>query len=370
MSGNLMDSAASLEMHARRRTARQFRNFNDPLRGQPVPPERSLRRRRRSGSPTNSARLPRRIFEVTPGVPESFSLDQIVDHENLALVWQAMKGHSGWAPGSDRMTFDVSPSQYMGVLRNLSRAIRCREYLPAETRTVRIPKISGGWRTLEIPTLLDRVTGLALVMALRPVLRNRFPRHYGSSSSCHAILARMTVLAETLNWHYLAVDDIRDFYPSIPRALAMDSFMRIADQWGIPGLTLRQQGIPWLIRQLIYGHEGESREFGLSQGSTFSPLAAAITLSEVLDVVIDNQIENRAVLHRYVDNIHIQGPDDSEVRDAMNATMTILNENSMSLKGNGRTIIDLHNPDGQCILGVIPTASAHSGQHWQYGLRF
>lgn len=362
MSGGIWTSEESRAWHASRRNMRQFRNANDPLRGQPVPPEPRIRRQRRRPPRRSQEPVcePRSIHRVLLNDPSSFDLGKITHHENLALIWQQIRAFGGHAPGVDGMTFDLSPSQYFEVMRNLSRALQNREYVPAPTRLVRIKKPAGGYRTLELPTIIDRVVGAAMAEALRVVLMNRLPRHYGSGASCHAILARMKVKAEDCGWHWIAVDDIQNFFPSVPRALAMQCCMEEADRWGVPGLTLAQSGIPWLIRKLIYGNEGETRIIGLAQGSTFSPLITSIVLSKVLDQVIDYQIENRMVMHRYADNIHIQGPNRSEVGSVMEDTQSILTQHGMTLKGIGTRQIDVRRPTGQTIFGVIPS--------WKYDL--
>lgn len=362
MSGDIWTSDSIGAHHARRRAVNGFRNFGDPCRGQLVPPARQARRQRRrqaaeveqtaADRAAEVPRCPRQIYGVQPGDSTTFDVDRIANHENLAAVLRYLESTGGQSPGTDGMTFDMSPSEYYRLLRNLSDALRNRRYCPASTRRVHIPKASGGYRTLEIPTLIDRVVGAALAHAIRVLLMDRLPRFYSNGASVHAILARMVVMAEDHGWYWIGVDDIRDFYPSIPRSLAMDCCMREADRWGVPGLTLVQQGIPWLMRQLIYGNGGESRAIGLTQGSTFSPLAAAITLSEVLDLPIDRQVEDRMVLHRYADNIHVQGPDRSEVVSVMENIRGILQQHRMRLKEGGTVTRDVRQPSAKTILGV------------------
>jgi len=358
MSGNIWTSESSRAMHQRRRSAGTFRNINDPMRGQPEVQRHQTRRQRQRG-PTDVERIAaatsrpsRQIYGVQPGDSSTFDIDRITDHENLAIVWRHLRSTGGQSAGTDGMTFDMSASEYNRLLRNSSEAIRQRRYRPAATRRVRILKSSGGHRTLEIPTIIDRVVGASLAEAIRQLMLERLPRHYGTGASCHSILARITVMAEDHGWYLLAVDDIRDFYPSIPRSLAMECCMRDADRWGVSGLTLVQQGIPWLMRQLIYGNEGESRAIGLTQGSTFSPLAAAITLMNVLDLAMDRQIENRMMLYRYSDNIHVQGPHRSEVSSVMEEIRSTLYQHGMQLKESGTVTRDVRQPTTQTILGV------------------
>lgn len=356
MSGTIWSSESSRAMHERRRDTENFINRNNPQYDQSAPNGRRPRLRRdrqRTGSDPQS-RTKRQPYQVRRNDPSSFDLTPIADHENLAVIWRELQAKGGHAPGVDGMTPDVSPSERFYLSRNLSRAVLDRRYVPAATLLKQIMKPTGGVRRLEIPTFIDRVTGAALTTALRPVLKDHLPRHYGAASNCHSILGRMTVQAEDHGWYCIAIDDIRNCFPSIPRELAMDCFLRQAALWNVPELTLVQQGIPWLARQLIYGHEGETRTVGLSQGSTFSPVVASIVLKEVLDIPTDRSIENRMILHRYADNVYVQGPDRSGVRSVMDDIQSILNQHGMQLKGTGAQPIDVRRPTDQTILGVTP----------------
>ena len=353
MSGSLWDSPSFTAWLCARHNARTFRNYDDPLRGQPVPPERQTRQRRRQPPRLQAAeREPRSIHRCIQNDLPSFSLEKLAHHENLWLIYQALKEFRGHAPGADGMTYDQSPSQANKLLRNLSLAILNRCYVPGPTRSFRIEKPTGGFRILQIPNITDRAVGAALSESFRVLLMDRLPRHYGSGASCHAILARMTIYAEDHGWFWLGVDDVQNFFPSIPRALAMDCFMRETDRWNVPRPTLDEQGIPWLVEKVIYGHEGETRTIGLSQGSTISPLLAAIVIKEVLDSEMDNRVENGMIMHRFVDNVHFQGLDRSEVMSAMEGAQSALRQHGMRLKGEGTQTIDVRLATGQSILGV------------------
>jgi RNA-directed DNA polymerase len=357
MSGTIWSSESSRAMHERRQNSIDFICRNHPQHRNPVPNQRRPRNRRdrQSTGADQQTRRKREPYQVSLSDPTSFDLEKIADHENLAVIWRELQAKGGHAPGVDGMTPDVSPSERFYLSRNLSRAVLDRRYVPEATLLKQIMKPTGGFRTLGIPTFIDRVIGAALSKALRPALTDHLPRHYGAGANCHSILGRMTVQAEDHGWYWIAIDDIRDCFPSIPCELAMDCFMRQAALWNVPELTLVQQGIPWLARQLIYGHEGETRTVGLSQGSTFSPVVASIVFKEVLDIPTDRSIENRMIRHhRYADNLHVQGPDRSGVRSVMDDIQSILNQNGMQLKGTGTQPIDVRRPTDQTILGITP----------------
>lgn len=362
MSGLIWTPETSRTMHELRRFRDGFFNANDPRRYQP---ELRRPRRRRDRVRENARRQlagdeqaeavsgrRRNPFSVTPGDPATFDTAKICDHENLAVAFWQLKSRGGQSPGIDGMTYDLSPSQVFRLMRNLAIAIRTREYQPAAPRVVRVPKSSGGYRQLEIPTIMDRVVGEALGQAVRDLLTPRLPRFYGASASVHAILARTKVLAEERGWWWLAVDDIRNFVPEIPRQIALNCWRAEAEQWGVADAILVEQGIPWLVERLIYGHEGHGKTTGVSQGSTFSPLVAAIFLKDVLDLPMDRQIENRMMMHRYVDNVHVQGPHRSDVRQVMKDIQRPLQQNGLRLKDRGATVKDVRQQEPWTMLGM------------------
>ncbi len=210
------------------------------------------------------------IHVATAGEADSFSFARIFGVENLVNVYQKLRRSGGHTPGSDGIGFDMSRSECYKVFRSVSRAIAGREYSPAPARVEMIRKPGGGHRRIEIPTIVDRVVGAAFCEAIRGLMVNRLPRYFGAAASPLAILGKIFVLATDRGWYHLAVDDIRNCFPSLPKALVLDSFWRAAERWGIPLEQLETIGVRWLIQKLINGHDDGETPIGISQGSTFS----------------------------------------------------------------------------------------------------
>jgi hypothetical protein len=68
----------------------------------------------------------------------------------------------------------LASTEVAELLRTVSRAVRDGAYRPHPPRLVRIPKLTGGSRTLTIRSLGDRVMAAALHEALTPLWESVF----------------------------------------------------------------------------------------------------------------------------------------------------------------------------------------------------
>ncbi len=135
-----------------------------------------------------------------------------VDARNLFLSWMNGKAGDGHAPGSDGMTYsDIPRSLLWDFLREQERKLLVGEYQPAPILEKQIPKGPGrGTRTLDLPTITDRMVGRAVLQAVQPFVEARLDRNIlggRTGRSRYHALARAELLASTGDrWVWIAQD--------------------------------------------------------------------------------------------------------------------------------------------------------------------
>ena len=92
----------------------------------------------------------------------------------LQAAYEMAKRNDG-APGIDGVTFEaIEAAGVQRFLESLQHELVTRRYQPARLRKKRIPKGSGKYRTLGIPTIRDRVVQGVLKLILEPVFEADF----------------------------------------------------------------------------------------------------------------------------------------------------------------------------------------------------
>ncbi len=112
----------------------------------------------------------------------------------LHEAYQRAKKNGG-APGIDGQSFaDVEQEGVIPFLRNIQVELQAGTYRPQANRKVDIPKANGKMRTLQIPSIRDRVVQGALKLILEAIFEADFcPNSYGfrPKRSPHQALAEV-----------------------------------------------------------------------------------------------------------------------------------------------------------------------------------
>jgi ribonuclease HI len=153
-----------------------------------------------------------------------------VDARILHCAWTWGKSGNGQTPGSDGMHYgdipENPPRLLWDLLRDLNQRIIENSYRPAPILEREIPKGSGkGTRTLEIPTILDRTVGRAIVQATQPYLeqtldQNMFGGRPGKSR-LHALAKAISLAKQGSRWVWV-LQDVKNAFPSVPRGRLHD----------------------------------------------------------------------------------------------------------------------------------------------------
>ncbi|OAI56449.1 hypothetical protein AYO47_02090 [Planctomyces sp. SCGC AG-212-M04] len=269
------------------------------------------------------------------------NFDEIVSASNLAAGFQELARRAG--QGRDKWGFtyrDYSASDMWRGCRELEEAIRSQRYEPGPCRPVPInkrPKLGqtrkeAGTRTLQLPTIADRILSYVLHRALTPILDRDFAdRSYGfrQGKSQWQLLIQLERDIRRTGCFHLVQDDVRNAFPSIDvdyvaTLLNYDPF---------------SQDLLDLIARVLRG-ELTSDEQGLRQGDCFSPTALNVILNHIHDRWL-NGWQHPPLWFRYADNFVYLAHSALEAQEIQNRVESRLNQSNLALKREDGPAVDL-----------------------------
>ena len=244
------------------------------------------------------------------------------DSRNLRCAWDHLRHNGGQTPGGDGLTYDDVPEQFQWeMLRSTGKSLRDGTYEVGPLRTLAIPKASGrGMRTLELPRILDRVVGRAVVQTIQPYLDPTFDRHsFGyrpGRSRQQAVATAEAISLRRDGWTWLCAD-IRDAFGNVPRGRLQDVVrLRIANEETVV-----------LISDLA--RRAKSR--GIPQGQPLCPLMLNLYLDHHLDQRWRRTHPNRPLI-RVADDLLILCRNRAEAEQAYEDLQSTLLPAGMPLK--------------------------------------
>lgn len=274
------------------------------------------------------------------GIP---SLAQIAHPENLFRVFDELKAYAGDAPGPDRITYSqLSRREIAAIMRELSKTILAGRYLPSSAREVRIPKASGGYRTLALRSILYRVIAKALAGALTPVIDGTFlegSHGFRPGRGPWSMLVALERMVAEESRYIIAQDDIRQAFDNVPIQYVVEQF----------ATYIEEPASLDLAEKILRGHNTR-RTIGIDQGSALSPLALNVALHHRLDLPFSENADHPLWL-RYADNLAYLCQSEREGLTATQDAQKLLQPIGMALKGTDGDPVDLRQK-GAKILGL------------------
>ena len=215
-------------------------------------------------------------------------------------AWLQVKSNEG-AAGLDGQSIEEFER---GLKKNLYRIwnrMSSGSYFPPPVRTVKIPKASGGERTLGIPTVSDRIAQMVVKNRLEAVVEPLLlPASYGYRPNKSALDA--VGQARRMCWacDWVCDLDIKGFFDNLDHELMMRAVRKHAkERWMVLYIDR------WL-KAPAQDEEGHllQREKGTPQGGVISPLLANLFLHYAFDLWMRRNWTHLP-FERYADDIII-----------------------------------------------------------------
>lgn len=269
--------------------------------------------------------------------------------ETLREAYRLAKKNGG-APGIDGLTFNdiegAGLDEFLSAIRN---DLLTGNYQPRKNRKVEIPKDNGKVRTLQIPTIRDRVVQGSLKLILEAIFEADFcPNSYGfrPKRSPHRALAE--VRRSVLRRMTRVIDaDLTNYFDSIWHSVLLGKIAR----------RVNDPEVMRLVKQIIK----TTGKVGVPQGGPLSPLAANIYLTD-LDWYFDGIRRKTAEgsyeavnYHRFADDIVITVSGHHSKRGWAELAVQRLKEQlvvlGVSLNEEKTQIVDMLNGESFSFLG-------------------
>lgn len=229
-------------------------------------------------TPINLQDLRRRIYRKAKSDKEHRFWGIYVHVTKIETLKEAylIARRNGGAPGIDGKSFaDIDSQGLDAFLNGIRNELLTGNYKPQENRKVEIPKDNGKVRTLQIPTIRDRVVQGALKLILEAIFEADFcPNSYGFRPKRSPQRALAEVRRSILRRMTRVIDvDLTKYFDTIRHSVLLDKIAK----------RVEDPDVMHLVKQIIKA----AGKMGVPQGGPFSPLAANIYLNE-LDWYFDN----------------------------------------------------------------------------------
>lgn len=291
----------------------------------------------------------RRVLHGGAHLPDDGSSKNPHPVYDRATSRQALQGAWNYLLARDARDGDISAQSRTimrdpdGFIEELARQLSVGTYLPEPLVTVTIPKPKGGGtRTLNIPTMRDRIVERAVVDTITfdvELVQSACSFAYRGGIGRDDAIHLITTMRDEGLPHVLRTD-IQDFFghvniddalAQLPAALNEPAFLELLHLIGRPRRSTGNRRV---------------RTRGIPQGSSLSPLIANLALTDV-----DNAMCDAGYGYvRFADDIVVCGDSPARVAEARARLSAILNQRGFTLSEEKTAVTTFD--DGLCYLGA------------------
>lgn len=200
-------------------------------------------------------------------------------------AFKQVKANAG-AAGVDRQSLEDYQRNLKDNTYKLWNRMSSGCYFPPPVMAVPIPKKSGGFRTLGIPTVADRIAQQVVKMMFEPEVEPHFlPDSYGYRPNKSALDAIGITRERCWRYDWVLEFDIKGLFDNIPHDLLMKAVRKHTEcKWVI--LYIER----WLKAPMqMDAGELVQREKGTPQGGVISPLLSNLFLHYAFDLWMQKQ---------------------------------------------------------------------------------
>ncbi len=271
-------------------------------------------------------------------------LGRVADTRMLKIAFDDLKRQGGQAPGPNGLCYeDLDDFEVWDMIETLSESIKDGTYRPGPTRSVEIPKTSGGTRTLTLANIEDRVVAKAVQKVIQPVLDPTFD---DCSFGCRPGRGRLDALAEA---KYLAeaqgrqiwvIEDVQSAFDNVPLKRLKDLLRK----------RLPEELCELIIRLVCRKVKEKETKNGIQQGCALSPMLLNLYLDHHLDRVWKRKFPDLPLL-RTADDILVPVAHKKDVRRATEGLRELLPPAGMPIQEEKSQVAHLANGDKPVWLG-------------------
>jgi RNA-directed DNA polymerase len=204
-----------------------------------------------------------------------------VTQAEVRTAWEKVRRAGGGAGHDGKSIQDIKEDEESQLYKLWNR-LSSGSYMAQPVQLVQIPKVSGGMRTLGIPTVTDRIAQMVIKNRLEPLLDQHFHDDsyaYRSNRSAEQAVGAARNRCFTYKW---VLDiDISKFFDTLDHVRLMSMLKEYTEEAMIHLYVerfLKAEGINEKKKK-----ERVVREIGTPQGGVVSPLLANLYLHEAFD---------------------------------------------------------------------------------------